>query len=605
MTIGNQATTEIRAEAIGLANLLLSGTFNVPWHQRRYDWDQVHIQELLEDLSEAVKANRSSYFLGTMMLVVRNNEPFEVNDGQQRIITTSLMCANLLRIFDQNGDQARASRSIRVLFNRTEMQPSTLADADTYVPRLEPSITDRQKYNQMIRGHDVGSNGKLPSAWEAIDKVFSVMTLTDTERFFDFLVERLEVACLYVPESVDANSVFETLNARGKPLSDLDKIRNHIYSFFWETTELARRQTVHDNLESIITQLKTAKSEKRVEDYVRAFSQAQYGFLPKASLYREFRRNVLDKVAGLDAPRASRYVHDTVAEMSRGALVQTFKSIVNPALNLDIFTTFRADSRQPTRSLRERAAKRNLNEFLNELKHYTVVHSLVFAILRRYILSEPADKKNIARWAWEQLDIFTSFVMRTSYAAKKFEPSRVERDLAELAQCIIAAADPTSVSITDTLRAKCDDFGIFDETTFKDTVKQCSVRETTKARRFLLSIAHYEQRELSIVNDGIYTLEHVLPKSDTYLPGWPAFDATTHAEYAPRLGNFAILAEGDNKSSSRYNSNFDTKKTVLSESVINLTSSISGSASWDPLAIEQRQDSLAELAAAVWKLPDA
>ena len=248
MTIGNQATTEVRAEAIGLANLLLSGTFTVPWHQRRYDWDQVHVQELLEDLSEAVEANRSSYFLGTMMLVVKNGQPFEVNDGQQRIITMSLMCANLLRIFDQNHDQARATRAIRVLFNRTEMQPSTLDDADTYVPRLEPSITDRQKYNQMIRGHDVGANGKLTSAWETIDRILSVRTLAEAERFFDFLVERLEIACLYVPESVDANSVFETLNARGKPLSELDKIRNHFYSFLGNSAAQALRQTVHDNV---------------------------------------------------------------------------------------------------------------------------------------------------------------------------------------------------------------------------------------------------------------------------------------------------------------------------------------------------------------------
>ena len=514
------------------------------------------------------------------------------------------MCANLLRAFHQNSDQARASRSIRVLFNRPEMQPSTLDDADTYVPRLEPSITDSQKYNQMIRGHDIGSNGKLTSAWEAIDKFFSVMTLAKAERFFDFLVERLEVACLYVPESADANSVFETLNARGKPLSNLDKVRNHIYSFFGDAAEQARRRTVHDNLERIITQLKTPKSEKRVEDYVRAFSQAQYGFLPKSSLYREVKQNIGENVAGLEASLAARYVHDSVAEMSKGELVQTFKSIVNPNLNPNLFTSFRADSRQPTSSLRERAGSRNLTEFLNELKHYTVVQSLVFAILCRYVLAEQAEKRNVARWAWGQLDTLTSFVMRTSYATTKFEPSRVERDFAELAQCIAAADSPTVASITNTLRTKCDDIGIFDEAVFKEAVKQRSIREPAKARRFLLAIAHYKQHELSIVNDGLYTLEHVLPKSDTYLEGWPAFSATSHAEYASRLGNFAILAEGDNKSSNRYNRSFDAKKTVLSESIIGLTSSISQNASWDAGAIDHRQESLADLATSVWKLPN-
>ena len=58
MTIGNQMRTEVRAEATGLANLLTSGTFTVPWHQRRYDWDQNNVQELLEDIQEAVNSSR-------------------------------------------------------------------------------------------------------------------------------------------------------------------------------------------------------------------------------------------------------------------------------------------------------------------------------------------------------------------------------------------------------------------------------------------------------------------------------------------------------------------------------------------------------------------
>ena len=199
------------------------------------------------------------------MLVESSTRPLEVNDGQQRLITISLMCASLLRVFDENQDQARVSRAIRVLFSRAEMQSSTLCDADTYMPRLVPAISDRSRYTLLIRGHDIGSNGKLVSAWEVIEEFFSTMCLAEASRFFDYVVERLEIACLFVPESVDANSVFETLNARGKPLSDLDKIRNHIYSFFGDDTEDARRQTVHHNLECVITQLKTAKSERRVE----------------------------------------------------------------------------------------------------------------------------------------------------------------------------------------------------------------------------------------------------------------------------------------------------------------------------------------------------
>ena len=43
------------------------------------------------------------------------------------------------------------------------------------------------------------------------------MELEQAQRFFDFIMNRLEVACLHVPRSIDPNAVFETLNARGRP----------------------------------------------------------------------------------------------------------------------------------------------------------------------------------------------------------------------------------------------------------------------------------------------------------------------------------------------------------------------------------------------------
>ena len=599
----NKAQTQIQAKAVRIVELLSQGDFCVPWHQRRYDWDKEHITELLEDLKEAVESNSSSYFLGPMMLVEKDHSEFEVNDGQQRLITMSLICAKLLRIFDHNSEQGHVDRCSRVLFVRDEWSPSRLEDADNYEPRFTPSQTDLRKFNTLIRGNDVGANGKLTTAWDEIDKFFSLMSCEDAKNFFDFMASSLEVACLYVPQSLDANSVFETLNARGKPLSNLDKIRNHIYSFFSHPDESVRRRTVNRNLENIIAPLRTPKSESRIEEYVRAFFQNEYGFLPSVSLYRGVKSNIRQQAIGNNRQEAAKYVHDIVAEMCRGDFVQTFLTIRNPNLNLEIFDYFKRDSRQNSRSKRLRVQKRNLNEFLNELRHYTVTHTLIFAIMRHYVSADRGKKRDVARWAWEQLDILTSFIMRTSYATTKLEPSRFDREFAELSQRITAQDDPTAISVVETLR-RCDDLGVFSDDTFKEALGQSSIRVASKARRFLLAIAHHEQNELSIVNDGAYTLEHVLPKSDTYLEGWGGFDKESHAEFVVRLGNMAILAEGDNQSSRRFNRNFEAKKPMFSDSVIHLTNKIAEIQDWTPERIQYRQHYLAERAVEVWALSD-
>ena len=118
----------VSAEASVLSYLLYRGQFEVPWHQRYYDWTTEEVQQLLEDIDEAIRAERRCYFLGAVMLVERPNAPatWEINDGQQRIVTFSLMCARLSRIFSNGEDARREALALRVLFLLDENHTQTL-----------------------------------------------------------------------------------------------------------------------------------------------------------------------------------------------------------------------------------------------------------------------------------------------------------------------------------------------------------------------------------------------------------------------------------------------------------------------------------------------
>ena len=63
------SSTVIGARATTFFRLLRSGLFKVPWHQRRYDWTADHVEELLQDIDDAINDGRRCYFLGTMILV--------------------------------------------------------------------------------------------------------------------------------------------------------------------------------------------------------------------------------------------------------------------------------------------------------------------------------------------------------------------------------------------------------------------------------------------------------------------------------------------------------------------------------------------------------
>ena len=69
--------------------------FEIPLYQRPYAWTTDHVDELLDDLLDAMRRDSESpYFLGSIVLIKDEDNPkSEVVDGQQRLTTlTMLLC---------------------------------------------------------------------------------------------------------------------------------------------------------------------------------------------------------------------------------------------------------------------------------------------------------------------------------------------------------------------------------------------------------------------------------------------------------------------------------------------------------------------------------
>ena len=170
--------TRISAEVLLVSRLLLKGRFAVPWHQRYYDWTETQVNELLNDIEEALSEGRQSYFLGSIMLV-RRGDIWEINDGQQRLITLTLMFAALSRCFSEypSVDTARVAVCDRMLFDVPDIAVPTPSDRSRFTPRVRPPRPDKSRFEQIIRGRDIGTNGRLTAAWNTIRPFFGAMDL--------------------------------------------------------------------------------------------------------------------------------------------------------------------------------------------------------------------------------------------------------------------------------------------------------------------------------------------------------------------------------------------------------------------------------------------
>ncbi|MYD60705.1 MAG: DUF262 domain-containing protein [Gemmatimonadetes bacterium] len=598
MTRTNHEGTVVDAKASVLSYLFYTGKFEVPWHQRYYDWTKEHVSELLYDLDEAFRENRNCYFLGAVMLVKKANGIWEINDGQQRMVTFSLICARLARIFRDEVDTRREALALRIFFDLDENHTRDLSEADELTPRLSPPRNDKTNYNLLIRDKDVSTNGKLTTAWGEIDKHFLAMDPDKAKKFFDFIINKLEVACLFVPKELDPSSVFETLNARGKPLGDLDLIRNYFYSFFSGAEEESRRDTVHDSLERVRAQLREERSQTKALEYMRCYLQCKYGFLPKDRLYREMKGKIKVDCNQFSPSNSADYVFNLVEDISSKDRVEVFHAISSPSENGSLIEHFLRDSSQS-------GSLQNLFIFLCELKTYTVTQPIVFAFLNRYVQENNIrKKKGMARFVHNRLKLLTSFVMRTTLVATKFEPSRFESAFSALAQKIMSAAALDSIPFACVLR-DVDDYGVFDNSNFIEKMEQTTIRHQTKAKRFLLGLAYHQQPDdIAIINERRYTVEHILPESATHLSGWSNFDQRVHADNIYRIGNLTLLGSADNKPGPAFNGSFSEKKDIYRNSIISLTQEISEIPDWSIEEIQKRQKQLAKLAARVWELPN-
>ena len=65
----------------------------IPEYQRIYCWEEKNVYRLLEDVFDL--SNKSKYYLGNIILQEVENNFYDIIDGQQRLVTLSLILNEL------------------------------------------------------------------------------------------------------------------------------------------------------------------------------------------------------------------------------------------------------------------------------------------------------------------------------------------------------------------------------------------------------------------------------------------------------------------------------------------------------------------------------
>jgi hypothetical protein len=216
---------------------LLNGRvqYRVPLFQRQYAWQRKQREQLWSDVLDLYEERRegaenAQHFMGSVVTAPEQLGPdrpavHTLIDGQQRLITLNVMLAALRDHVAESNKVAAVKINGLYLCNQFPQEPS-----DEF--KVLPTQRDRDEFAALIHGEpDTQTSEGLRQTYRYFrdhlrsDEDGSGQTL-DTGQLEDTLLQGLGVVSITLGPNDNPYRVFESLNATGLSLRQIDLIRN-------------------------------------------------------------------------------------------------------------------------------------------------------------------------------------------------------------------------------------------------------------------------------------------------------------------------------------------------------------------------------------------
>ncbi|APX91775.1 hypothetical protein BWR19_01805 [Halomonas sp. 1513] len=219
-----------------LAALFPGRYFRVPDYQRGYAWEASQVKALLDDL-EVLESSKSSglHYTGTLVLVPSSDHAdeypvFDIVDGQQRLTTLTMLMNALVAIVEERAGLACGESDLHQLYldrgSRLKgYQPALMLnkDIEEFFRALLKGETEKETIEYL-------SQKRLLEAYnQIVDWTRRKASCEDEARdWLDIVTTRLGMIAYQPQNAEEAGMMFEVINNRGKPLTELEKVKNYL-----------------------------------------------------------------------------------------------------------------------------------------------------------------------------------------------------------------------------------------------------------------------------------------------------------------------------------------------------------------------------------------
>lgn len=190
--------------------------FVIPNYQRDYAWVSENIDDLFEDIFESIETD-TSHYIGTFILSKNENEKeYKVVDGQQRLTTITMIINAVINNLTDKTD--------KIIF-----KDKYVCSKDIW--KLELLNENKVFFRKLLNGEQPKSENKsqklLVEAYNHIKSRIDNLSERNVLQI-EFLnaITNLETMEFLEKNDGKAIRIFQTVNDRGRPLSNMEKAKS-------------------------------------------------------------------------------------------------------------------------------------------------------------------------------------------------------------------------------------------------------------------------------------------------------------------------------------------------------------------------------------------
>lgn len=291
----------------------LQKKYIIPRYQREYSWEKEQLSVFWDDILDQInyengKFFTKDYFLGSLVLVGNESTSAEflVVDGQQRLTTITILLSALAeqgsklgREFSNQDYENFAKSCYEYIEGRDgDYKAFFKLINETPKPFFQNAIQNSTKQNIDPESDE---EKRLLNAYKFfmknidIDRVRFLKDLQEKPDVLDFLkairdqVIQCRTIFITVDKEEDAQTIFETLNAKGKDLETIDLIKNKIFEVLNKDhpSDLAK-----DSWNKIKKLISAREDKISLAVFFRHFWIAKYAFVTENKIYKSFQEKV-------------------------------------------------------------------------------------------------------------------------------------------------------------------------------------------------------------------------------------------------------------------------------------------------------------------------